>query len=351
MKKNNLFVFILPLIFFFSLTATIEAAEITYQPSWKAGERFQYDTTATLAYSQNSSSPFSLKIDFRQNFEVLSVSSETTELALSFAGFVYEDSFQKRPTPLFTEKREQQLIQNFVIKYQVDSTGAITKITNMDELVSLYYQLAPSLKPIDSKKQYWVELIIELMANLIINYSNYSALPLHLQHGPHHALYLNKTFTDNGSMVANPITFHQPPLYPLTFHDIRLQLDGSSQMESFSGHEGSYHKITSRYSFDKADQKRWGQTILDRWMLTPEARKSFQRSFDFAMDDYLVDLEGTFTDVFQTTSGQNLPTQNESTLHVAFSYQKPTYDSKTSSYERQIETGSVTLTFLSKLVK
>lgn len=351
MKKINFVRFLLPLFFFICLLIPVKAADFTYQPEWKKGDRFQYDTVLAVSYSENSSFPRSVEFRFRQNFEILSSTPNEAVMALSFENITYKDAFMKEPITPFTSPAEQHFIQKFVLKYRMDSTGTVTKITNMDELASLFPKNIPFNQLEDPLERYWTELFNELLGNLLVNYSNYSVLPMRSYHGPHHSLYLNKAFPVEGTPIKNPVVSHQPPIYPFTLQDIRLEIPGESQVKTTSETDGLQFEISSRYLFDKKEVQKWGQTILDRLVLTPEMRQSVQSSFNRTWKDQLVDFNGVWTDTLQLTPDQNVPIQNESLLQLSFSYKDQRIPSSTSSEDEGIQNGVFTVSLLSKLVQ
>lgn len=302
--KNRFFAILLPL-FFFLASSVSEAA--TFQPNWKVGETFRYETTfffQSAEYSDQLRSDIAYKTQLDATivvkYEVLQKNDAYTEFAVSL-----EDIKFRTPEKQYnSDIRLQEFLKKTPLHYRIDSQGKIIKITHLDELIQSYRQeFDRAEKPSDAYENIGIEAFI----NLWVNYSNYSLLPLSTYHSPHHSLYMGKNFNLN-QIQENPIIATYAPIVPFTLHTIQLELPGTTILEQKS--DG--FTFTSRYSFEKKDTVAWGQILLDRLLLTPEQRKDYQEELNQYAQDNPKDFSASLTNTLKVKDLYTLPDHSQS---------------------------------------
>lgn len=318
MMKSKLFAFFLPLFFLFS---SLGADAATFQPNWKPGETFRYETTFLLQsadYNDQTASNISFETIFDATiitkYEVVKKSDTYTEFTASL------ESIQVRtPEKQYTfDIKTQNFLKNTTLHYQIDPQGKIIKITELDTLIKNYRQ---EFWPARSTDQSYENIWIEGCVNLWLNYSNYSLLPLSSYQAPHHFLYMGKDFSLNQSR-ENPIFITYAPLVPFTLQTIQLKLPGITTLKE----NNNELTFTSTYHVDKKDTILWGQIILDRLLLDSKKRKMYQEELDQYAQKDLLKFSASLTDTLRTADFYSLPTHSQSIFEFTASIE--IYDEK-----------------------
>lgn len=302
--KTRFFAIFLPLFFLIS-ALTAEAA--TFQPNWKIGDTFRYQTNffyQSAKYGEQIGTDINYKTEFDATitlkYEVTHKSSKYTEFAVSL-----ENIEVRTPEKQYdSDIKLQEFLKKTPLHYQIDPQGKIVKITHLDELIKSYRQeFDRAEKPSDVYENIGIEALI----NLWINYSNYSLLPLSTYHSPHHSLYMGKDFTLNQAQ-ENPIIISYPPIVPFTLHTIQLEVPGTTSLEK----NDTGFKFTSKYRFDKKDTVVWGQIILDRLLLKPEERKNYQEELNEYAQNNPKEFSASLIDTLEVQDFHTLPNHSQS---------------------------------------
>lgn len=304
--KTRFLVIFLPLFF---LISTLTADAATFQPNWKTGDTFRYQTDflyQSAKYGDQIGTDINYKIEFDATitlkYEVTHKSSEYTEFAVSL-----ENIEVRTPEKQYdSDIKLQEFLKRTPLHYRVDSQGKVIKITELDKLIKSYRQ---EFWPESSDYQAYENLWVEALVNLWLNYSNYSPLPLSSYHIPHHSLYMGKDFSLYNSQ-ENPIIVSYAPMAPFTLHTIQLELPGTTILDK----NNNGFTFTSNYHFDKKDTVTWGQTILDRLLLEPRKRKDYQQELDDYAQGDPEKISVSLIDTLETKDLYSLPNHSQSIL-------------------------------------
>lgn len=316
--KIRFYSILLPLFFFFGLATPAEADVIyaptpqtevvAYQPDWQVGDKISYKTVISSSYGTSSDPaipPTEVKVgdfSFTSTYEVLSVENDATEFSLTFKNF---------KSPLYASVPPK----SYTVYYKINSQGQVIQITHLEEWVKLFEQAVTGNNPNATQPTEDERFVKMIWLNLIVNYSNYSALPLSIYHGPHHSLYLGKDFS-LGQPHSNPIKIHYPPLLPFTFHDIDLTLSGNTEVKE----NGDGYDFTSSYSVNKDILLEWSQYALDRFALKDEDRQSYQKQINKYKKDSDSTFSGIFTDTLKTIDNRSSAAQTQGLFTFSGSY-------------------------------
>lgn len=303
--KTRFFAIFLPLFF---LLGSLGAEAATFQPNWKTGDTFRYETSLSFQSAEYSNQldaepSYETQLDTTVTikYEVLQKNLEYTEFAVSLENIEVRTPEKQAQFDI----RLQDFLKKTVLHYQIDSQGKIIKVTQVDQLIQDYRQ---EFGPRGSEYQAYEDISIEFLINLWLNYSNYSPLPLSSYHSPHHSLYMGKDFNFDQAQ-ENPIILTYAPMIPFTIHTIQLELPGTTTLEK----NNTGLKFTSKYHFDKKDTVLWGQTVLDRLLLTPEERKDYQKELDqYAQSKKPQKISGSLVDMLEVKDLHSLPDHSQS---------------------------------------